>query len=521
MFAPLLGAPDRRTARATAALAAALLAGGALTAACGRDRPRATPRQDSAAHEAEEAAHDSFPELPPSVIDVPVAYDIDPAIAALERAVPATVGNLDERRPVPGHPRLSYAFIAERSPFDVSVHGTRVTVSSIVTYRARGWYKPPIGPSVGGSCGISGEPPRLQITLTSAVRLANDWTLRARTQVPAVVPVSADDRDKCRLTVLKLDVTARVLEAVRGQLEGKATLLDQRVARLNVRDRVAKWWTLMGRPIPVGKTAWLELRPEGVRLGRVRSRVGEVIAPLTITARPRLIAGARPDSATASLPDIMPADTTDDGLQLALDAALDYEGATRILGRQLVGRRFEKSGHAVEVRDAKVFSGGHGRIALALGLTGDVDARVVLVGHPAYDSTTSTLSVPDLDFAVADASVLVRGADRLGHDALRDALRERARWPVGPIIDTARARAERAMNRDLAKGVRLTATMEGGRALGVHAADDALHVRATVDGQIALAVSRAPTVRRRSAPTTRPAPSVPAARPAVKPKPRD
>jgi hypothetical protein len=508
-----LGGGRSRRTRAAVALAASVGAWAVRAAGCGRDDTRATRRADSAAHAAAEAAHDDVAELPPSVIDLPVVYDLDPAIAALERAVPSTVGNLDERRPIPGHGRLEYAFVAERSPFDVTVRGTRVTISSIVTYRARGWYKPPIGPSLSGSCGISGEAPRLQITLASTVRLGSDWKLSARTQVPAVVPVSAEARDKCRLTLLKLDVTARVLEAVRKQLEGKAALVDERVARLDVRQRVGRWWALVGRPIPIGKEAWLELRPEAVNLGRLRSGGGDVVAPLTITARPRIVTGPRPDSSTTPLPDIAPADSTRNGVQLALDAALDYDGATRLVAKQLVGRRFEKNGRAIVVHDARAFSAGHGRLALALGLTGDVAARVVLVGHPAYDSVTTMLTVPDLDFAVADASMLVRGADQLGHAALRDALRERARWPLGEIIDGARARAERAMNRELTRGVRLTATLTRGRALGVHAGDDALHVRAAVGGRLGLAVSRAPNVRRRSSPkpattaSTAPAPT--------------
>jgi hypothetical protein len=505
-FALIVAAPTRRRLSAAALRVGVSGLALAFTAtACGRDAPRAPATATVGARSDATASQDTIPELAPSIVELPVLYDLDPAVSALERAVPRTVGNLDERRQIPGHPKLTYAFVADRSPFDVAVRGTTVTVSAVVTYRARGWYKPPIGPSLGGSCGISGEAPRLRITLRSSINLQPDWSVRARTQVPEVVAATDEQRDKCRLTMLKLDVTERVVEAVRKQLEGKAALLDDRVRQMNVRQRVDRWWALLGRPIRVGNDAWLELRPEGVQLGVVRGADRTLVAPLALSARPRIVTGPRPDSSTTALPDLIKGTPDAGGLHLLLDASLGYDAASRGLSKALVGKRFEGAGNAVSVRDVRVFSGDQGRVALAVGLTGDVDARIVLVGRPAYDSVSRTLTVPDLDFAVADASVIVRGADQLGHNVLRDALRERARWQITPIIDSARVRAERAINRELTRGVQLSGTVDGGHVVSVYAATDAVHVRATAGGTLSLAVSRPVRVRR-------PAPKVVAAK---------
>ena len=508
----------RRTSWAVALLVGAL-------AGCGRDKsaaPAPGPRVVAA-----DSVVDTVPELPPSLVALPVRYELGPALAALERAVPRTVGNLDDRRPVPDHARLSYAFVAERAPFDVAVRGSTVTVSSIVTYHARGWLKPPIGPALGGSCGVGGAPgdaPRLRIALVSTVKLAPDWKLHATTRVPTVTPVSDEARDHCKMTVLNLDLTDKVVAAVQTQLEGKAALLDERVSHLDVRSRVGKWWTLLGRPIRVANDVWLELRPQAVQVGSLRAGEDEVVAPVALTARPRLVTGPRPDSSTAPLPDFTPGTPGDTGLHLLLEASLDYDNATRLVTRQLLGRTFSRSGHTITVREARVFAARGGRVALALHLGGDVDARVVLAGHPVYDHATGMLRIPDLDYAVAGASLLVRGADQVGHDALRDALRERAQFPVTALVDSARARAERAMNRELTKGVRLGAKVETGRALGVFAANDGLRVRAAAGGTLSLDIDRPVRVHIRhaataSAPTTRgtaQTPTPPAPRPAAK-----
>jgi hypothetical protein len=487
-----------------AALAAAVLLG------CGRDK--GTPSAAAPHAAAPDAVVDTVPELEPSFVTAPVRYELAPAVTALERAVPRTVGNLDQRRPVPDHARLQYAFVAERAPFEVAVRGSTVTVSSIVTYHARGWLKPPIGPSIGGSCGTGDDPPpRLRITLVSSLKLAPDWKLRANTRVPTVAPASDEARDRCKMTVLNLDLTDKVVGAVQKILEGKADLIDARVSRLDIRSRIDKWWGLLGRPIRVANDVWLQLRPEAVQVGALRADDDAVIAPVALTARPRLVTGPRPDSAVPPLPDFTPGMPSAGGLHLLLEAALDYESATRMIARQLVGRRFTGAGQTVVVRDVRAFAARGGRVALALRLAGDVDARVVLAGRPVYDHATGTLRIPDLDYAVADASLLVRGADQVGHDALRDALRERAQFPVAALVDSARARAERAMNRELTKGVRLGAKVETGRALGVFAANDGLRVRAAAGGQLSLDIDRPLKVKPKR-PTAPPPPKRPGVR---------
>lgn len=327
--------------------------GASALAACGRDRGAPAAAR---ARAAADSIVDSLPALEPSLVSVPVRYELGPAIGALERALPRTLGDLGQRRPVPGHDRMSYAFVAERAPFEVSVRGSTVTVSSIVSYRARGWVKPPIGPSISGSCGVDGDAPRLRVTLTSTVRLAPDWRLRARTAVPTVEPASTTTRDKCRVTLVNLDVTDRVVAAVRGQLEGKAALLDERVGRVDVRSRVGKWWTLIGRPLRVADGVWLVLQPESVRVGALRADGRTLVAPVSLTARPRIVTGARPESSTVALPDITPGAPGDAGLNLLLEATLGYDAATAMLTRQLAGRRFERAGRVVTVRDARVFA---------------------------------------------------------------------------------------------------------------------------------------------------------------------
>ena len=53
---------------------------------------------------------DSLPPVPTSYLDVPVRYDLAPAMKWLESEVPASFGNLEERHEVPGKSRAHYAY---------------------------------------------------------------------------------------------------------------------------------------------------------------------------------------------------------------------------------------------------------------------------------------------------------------------------------------------------------------------------------------------------------------------------
>ena len=105
------------------------------------------------------------------------------------------------------------AFAAEREPFTVRFDGTTVRVSTVLHYQGRGWYDPGLGADIVGSCGftLGQERPRAIIEIATTLRLTNDWRLRGRTRLLRIAPFSAEHRDQCKVTIFKIDGTARLL----------------------------------------------------------------------------------------------------------------------------------------------------------------------------------------------------------------------------------------------------------------------------------------------------------------------
>ncbi len=438
-----------------------------------------------------EAALPPLPPLPPSVVDAPISYALAPALTALEKSVPVRFGDINHRIPIPSNSRQQVAFEATRTPFQVAFDGKQVTLVSTVSYQGRGWYKPPLAPSVSASCGTTGPQPRVRIVLTLDIDLTRDWTLKSRSRLKTVRPETDTPRDACKVTMFNLDVTDRVVDALRPQLEKQLPGVDRRVAAFDLRSRMDRWYNLLNKSIHVHDSLWLVLAPQAVRLGELRLADSNLVADVRLYSQPYLLSGPRPAPFRTALPPLERAvRTVGDSARLRLEGLLSYDIASDMLSRQLVGRTVRRYGRSIKLSHIRVSSLGDGRLVLAVGVTGDIVGDAYLVGTPHLDTLTHTLTVPDLDFDVATSDALVRGLAWLRKADLVTQLRQRAILPLDPLIDATRALVERALNRPLAEGVTLEGSVRTGRLLDVSVQPRWLLVRAEASGALALKLDR-------------------------------
>ncbi|MGK2962060.1 MAG: DUF4403 family protein [Gemmatimonadaceae bacterium] len=430
---------------------------------------------------------DTLPTLPTSTLDIPLTYDLTPIVRALEGAVPRKFGDIDERKQLP-NPRMQIAYEATRSPFTVSLDGQTARITSVVTYKGRGFYNPRVGPNISSSCGISDEQPRARISIATNLRITPEWRLRGRTRIASVAPYSEDRRDQCRVTAFRIDVTERVINATRSALEKQRPEIDRRIASLDVKTRFENWWHLLEQPIQLTDSVWLLIRPSAVRMGQNVGVKRTLVTALGFSASPVVITGAKPVVTPSPLPPLAEA-AVGDGLHILLEGVISYDLATDLLRKHLKGRKIERAGQTLQVRDVRLFGIGGGRLALELRFGGDVAGHIYFVGTPRYDASTNELFVPDLDYDVGSRSLLVSGVEWVKHDEIRNFFRDNARWSVGDVMQTGKEQLEKGLNRDLAPGVRLAAEVQQVQGLSVHARRTAIRLRAQADANARLTVN--------------------------------
>ncbi len=439
----------------------------------------------------------ALPPIAPSVVDAPISYAIGPALKALEQSVPAKLGNIDQRITIPNNKRQSVAFAATRTPFTIRFDGHELTLATIVSYQGRGWYQPPIGPTVSASCGTSGPQPRIRVVITSAIDVQADWKLHTRTRVRSVAPYSPAIRDQCRVTMFNVDVTDRVVGAIRPLLAKELPQVDRKVAAFDVRTRVEGFYNLLNKSIRVQDSLWLLLAPSDVRLGGIRLSDTALVADVRLVARPVLVTGPQPAFVPRVLPPLGPIQTqVGDSAHLLLEGLLGYDVASVALSKQLVGRHFSRLGRRIGVTSTRLYALNDGRVALELGVDGALTGKAYFVGTPLLDTTSRMLTVPDLDFDVATANALVAGLAWVKKGDLVAELRRRAQVPLEPILEETRARVEQALNRQLTEGVILSGTVQTGRLIDVAAEPRFLVVRAEATGSLGLGIDKEISVRR-------------------------
>jgi len=431
---------------------------------------------------------DTLPSLPTSTLDIPLTYDLTPITQALEKAVPKTFGDIDERRQL-SNKRMYVAYEATRGPFVVSLNGQTANLAAVVNYKGRGWYDPPVGPTVSSSCGITDERPRARIAIATDLRITPEWKLRGRTRVARVEPYSQDRRDQCRVTAFRVDVTDRVIDATRKAIEDQRPMIDRRIASLDIRSRFENWWHLLEQPIQLTDSVWLLIRPSAVRMGQSVGVRRTLVTALGFSASPVVVTGARPVVQPTPLPELHPA-AVGDGLHILLEGVVGYDIATGLLQKHLRGRKVERGGQTLEVRDVRMFGIGGGKLALEVRFAGAASGHIYFIGTPRYDAGTNELFVPDLDYDVGSKSLLVSGVEWVKHDDVRDFFRQQARWSVGDVMQQGREQLLKGLNRDLAPGVSLSAEVTRLQGLSVHARRTAIRLRAQADANARLTVKQ-------------------------------
>ncbi|HEX6105936.1 MAG TPA: DUF4403 family protein [Gemmatimonadales bacterium] len=455
----------------------ALLLGLALLlSSCGPDRVAPPPPRAAGTWT------DTLPPVPESYLAGPVRYHLGPAMAWLDTTIPPRLGDLERRRTSPDDERLSYAYELVRDSFLLTVARRSATLRTDVAYRVRAWYNPPVLPEVSASCGLEGDPPRARVAVTMDVGLARDWRLHPRTRAE-VEPLSAADGDKCTITALEIDVTDDVVKAARAALQDKADEIGARLAAVDLPGEAGRIWTALQQPVRIADSLWLTMNPSAARVGVLELRGDTLRTMVGLTGRPRVTAGPRPAPSARPLPPFRDLTAREPALHLLTEARLPYEAAGVILTRELRGTKIKAAGQQLTLDSLTLAGLGDGRAAVGIGVSGPVTGFLYLVGHPAYDSATARLFMPDLEFDIATRNALTGSLAWLADGAVERYLRQNVRVDLGPTLAEGRRLLEQSLNRELAEGVRLRADIQGGQVHDIRAAPEALLVRAVVSGR--------------------------------------
>ncbi len=469
-------------------LGAALILGAALstTQACRRDVPATAEVQHL----------DSLPTPPPlalSRFNVPLTYDYSPILEMVERSVPRQFGSLDSVKVVGDDENRHYAYEASRGPFTSFVRDNEVHLRATLTYAARGYFKPRIGPTISAGCGgdTPADRPRVTVELVTPLTISPDWHLDSQARIRTLAPTTNTDRDRCTVSIIRYDVTERVVSAARAALRTQLPDIDRKIDGVDLSSRFQEWWTLLNRPIQLTDSVWLLLAPDRLRLGGISPGVTPrtFVVDAGLDAHPRIVTGPQPQIVAKPLP-ALARDTASSGFRVVLEGTIDYATASRSIAVALRGKSVTEASRTVTVRDASVSPRPHGQLALAISFSGDATGTVLFIGTPHYDREAGELSVPNLDYDLSTDNPLISAYSWLKSDALRALFRDKARIPVAPLLDAGKSLLLEGMNRKLGDDVTLSAQIDSVDVANIYVTKHGIVVRAIAIGNAGMQVQQ-------------------------------
>ncbi len=394
-----------------------------------------------------------------SIIEIPIRSTLDQLSAEAERQVPRKIEKLDGYEMDPQN-RFGLRYKVERDPIAVYMQNFGLHATTTVRFALEGCVRSTrMWPCV--SCGF-GEPMReAHIIIDARLEWDAQWRIRSVTKArPVEFP------RPCTVTLLNIDLSEwKIGPMVDQQLRDVAKTIDRDAPKLtSIRPVAQEVWTSLQTPSELAPRTWLVFEPVDVALAPLRGSGTTVFSTLTLRARTRVVVGERPSTAARPLPPLRVAEPAGGGIRVPLDVELPYAEAGRLLTAEYGKRTYRIEGRDLRVEGIALAPAAGGKISVAV----DLDYRggplrgyrglVRFEGTPTYDAATSTVTLPDLDYALEKRrNPFLRMVERAVHDALRAQLRQNARWPIAAELAAIRAEIDKAISRPLARGV----TMRG------------------------------------------------------------
>jgi hypothetical protein len=423
----------------------------------------------------------AVPPAEPATIVLPIAIAMSSLRSRLDVAMPP-VDSLDRAKCSALGGFVCHQYVYRRDSLDLSMVGERFSLFSRLRVRARVAL-----PGVGGiaSCGYEPETMRrAEIRLATNLYWRNDWRLATRSTV-----IAPNILDPCEVTLLRVDATPTIKRLIDGQLSHFRQQFDSIIPALaDLKPAADSLWRVMQRPMGVdsASTVWLTMAPTAASLGPLSGSGGAVATALVVTARPRVVVGAKPTTDVRPLPSLTLSNKTS-GIHLPLEIEIPFDDLSRRVTALMSG---EIAGKGITVGDISVWGLGD-TVVVKVGVQGRVSGSLFLLGRIGYDVASRSVLINDLRYTLESSSKMSSIKATLGAPRIRHALDSASghgRLDVGDQIERLKTQLGALLNRELAPGVQLSGSVTDARVERLYTLPNAFVLRVVFDGEAHLDV---------------------------------
>jgi len=441
------------------------------------------------------------PELESSIIQIPVELNLQPIINYANSKTDKVIRN-------PEYPNFSTFDRVEgpRANYDVligtltgSMQGNVFNIETKASYGIAGDYCSEIvwgkciHPRIPFSCGTNGEEKRkVRIGFSSKVEITSSYGLKTQTIVSEVSPI-----DPCKMTFLKIDMTNKIMEAMRPSLNDCAKLIDEQSKATSFKSIAQDAWKQLWTPIEIDGYGFLSINPNEISVSQLNGNGQTLKFNIGLRANPKFTITKDSTLKAPALPALKTNSKSNSEFVFNMPIISSYTDLTSHLKKNFNEKTFksEDGKQTILIHNLAISGKGNSTIVLEmncdlkLGIKKFKDATLIFTMKPFYDNKNQTLELHDVQLQSDKKHLLLQAGTELFQKVIAKKIQEYGKTNFKPILESNKQSISDQLHKQLDKNTALNGQVNILKILGVYPSENNLVIHTQAIGILNLKMS--------------------------------
>lgn len=441
------------------------------------------------------------PILESSSIQIPVEVNLQPIINFANSKTDKIIRN-------PDYPNYSSFEGVEgpRASYDVligtltgSMQGNIFNVGTTAAYGIAGDYCSEIvwgkciHPRIPFSCGTNNEAKRkVKIGFSSKVEITSDYGLKTQTVVSEVKPL-----DPCEMTFLKIDMTNKVMDAMRPSLNDCAKFIDQQSKSTSFKAIAKDAWKELWTPIEIEGYGCLCINPNEISVSELNGTGQTLKFNIGLKATPKFTLTKDSALKTPALPALKTNAKSNSEFVFNMPIESNYAELTTTLMKNLKEKTFQSEDGKQTILIHQISISGKGNSTIILEMNCDLkmgikkfkNATLYFTMKPLFDNKTQTLELSNVKLASDKKHVLLQAGTELFQKTIALKIQQFGKTDFKPILESNKKSISDQLHKQLANNAQLNGQVNQLKILGIYPTENNLIIHTQAIGNLNLKMS--------------------------------
>jgi hypothetical protein len=290
--------------------------------------------------------------LPPitSTINIPIKVEMKPLLKLADDAFDKEFKGSD--KPCSG---LRYDYKVQRQPLKVTGKGKTLFLDLNMAYGFRGEYcaacimETCVNPPIPFSCGWNESLRRVNVKLSSDIDILSNYRIKSVSKF-----LELNTIDPCAITFANININNVLLDQLKPQLGSFAKMIDQEVAKQDLKPYVLPVWKALQEDIKIDQVGYLRFQPQQLSLGELAMNGSLLTFSIGLKAAPVITPESQSKPVTA-LPNLS-AYQKGNGFEVYTDLAMNYDSLSKQVFSTIQNESFALGKEKIRVTYMKLFS---------------------------------------------------------------------------------------------------------------------------------------------------------------------